>query len=232
MLRGVYARAVELVAKPKREYVRSRTLLDNVRYIPFCTACFTWAPVVAAHSNWSCHGKGGHIKADDNRIAALCTTCHRDCDQGSDMDERERQQMWWKAHCITVKTLRHKKLWPADVPVPDTRDDPISMTVRKQLAVETVSFPPVEIVRQRAVALLADGELGIATDADTYANTKKQARCRAHRHRQADIQHRPWRSTRANTMLSRLPNWPGLLSRRAKPHGKGFCPVDKRHVTI
>lgn len=115
-------RFTEIVSQPKREYVRSRPLLDSCRCIP-CQHCgmmhFT-GRVVAAHSNWSVHGKGGHIKADDNRVASLCDECHIYLlDQGSKLSQEQRQEMWWRAHVRTVRQLTHLQLWPSDVPVPD-----------------------------------------------------------------------------------------------------------------
>ena len=102
---------------PKRDYVRSRALLDACGNIE-CQRCS--APcAVGAHSNWAIHGKGGHIKADDNRIAALCSYCHHDVDQGNTLRERGKQLVWWNAHVKTVNTLIERGLWPDDAPVPD-----------------------------------------------------------------------------------------------------------------
>jgi len=106
---------------PKREYVRSKALLDACRHIP-CQHCgrFELGKVCAAHSNWGVHGKGGHIKADDNRVAALCDLCHIPIlDQGSKLSAMERIEMWWNAHVKTVMLLQQRGLWPAGVPVPD-----------------------------------------------------------------------------------------------------------------
>ena len=73
--------------------------------------------VQAAHTNWG-FGKGRGIKADDNKIAALCLTCHYEIDQGSKLSKVERQEMWEKAHIKTVQTLINKGEWPENVPLP------------------------------------------------------------------------------------------------------------------
>lgn len=112
-----------MTARPKRQYVRSRKLLDACREIP-CQHCGrdTRGRVCAAHSNWSLHGKGAHIKADDNRVAALCDICHVPIlDQGSKLSKQERIAMWFAAHCKTVRELVRRGLWPLDVPIPDLR---------------------------------------------------------------------------------------------------------------
>lgn len=48
-----------------------------------CTNCGADdGTIVAAHSNWSEHGKGMSIKAHDCFIAHLCARCHSWLDQG------------------------------------------------------------------------------------------------------------------------------------------------------
>jgi len=107
------------VIAPKHDYVRSRKLLDACGLIP-CQRC--GAPgAVGAHSNWAIHGKGRSIKADDNRIAALCSYCHHDVDQGNALNERGKKLVWWSAHERTVHALQKIGKWPAGVPVPDLR---------------------------------------------------------------------------------------------------------------
>lgn len=106
-------------AEPKREYVRSEAMMAAYRMIP-CVGCGSLREVFGAHSNWAIHGKGGHIKADDNRCASLCSRdCHRTLDQGSHWSELQRKTMWWHWHTITVSKLVMLGLWPADAPVPD-----------------------------------------------------------------------------------------------------------------
>lgn len=111
----------------KRAYVRSLAVLEACRLID-CQHCGRAAStnrVVAAHSNWSVHGKGGHIKADDSAVAALCDVCHiLTLDQGASLSQDARRLMWWLAHIRTVRQLLHLKLWPADVPVPDIENNP------------------------------------------------------------------------------------------------------------
>jgi len=108
------------LAQPKREYIRSKPLLAAVRTIP-CQHCGWPIGVEASHSNQSAHGKGRGIKADDNRIAALCRDCHRAVDQGSKLTRDERLAVWMAAHVKTVKVLVRLGLWPANVPIPDIR---------------------------------------------------------------------------------------------------------------
>lgn len=112
-------------AKPKREYVRSQVLREAYRLIP-CQHCGADdGSVCCAHSNWSVHGKGGGIKADDSRGASLCHHCHiLILDQGKDLDQQERQQMWWNAHVKTLHLLRRRGLWPAHIAMPDISNCP------------------------------------------------------------------------------------------------------------
>lgn len=106
------------VPVPKRDYVRSEVLLEACRLIP-CQHCEADdGTVCAAHSNWSVHGKGKSIKADDNRVASLCARCHRMIDQGSKLTEAERAAIWFRAHVRTVIELLARQLWPRAVPVP------------------------------------------------------------------------------------------------------------------
>ena len=119
--RGVMAASGDaVVSVPKREYVRNKALRDAYGRIP-CT----WAlcgvedgTVCCAHSNWSEHGKGGQIKADDSRGAALCSVHHAALDQGSVMSYEERKAGWTLAHHLSVRRLLCDGLWPIEVPVP------------------------------------------------------------------------------------------------------------------
>jgi hypothetical protein len=88
---------------------RNRKLLDTARDQP-CMHCGSQnGTIVAAHSNWSRHGKGMSIKAHDCFIAFLCSSCHYEIDQGSKLSKAERQQMWQDAF---EKTLLH--LWSTE----------------------------------------------------------------------------------------------------------------------
>lgn len=114
--------------QPKREYVRSRPLLDACRLLA-CQSCgIADGTVVAAHSNWRVHGKFKSIKADDNRVAAMCAACHRALDQGGRDDQPTKQLWWWEAHARTVNLLVLRGLWPRDVPVPETGTYPAEWT--------------------------------------------------------------------------------------------------------
>lgn len=114
-----------MTAFPKRAYVRSAKVLAACRAIP-CQHCSRDdGTVCAAHSNWSVHGKGGHIKADDSRVAALCAGCHVPIlDQGSHLSRDERRSMWWAAHVKTISLLVQRSLWPQGVPIPDVSTCP------------------------------------------------------------------------------------------------------------
>lgn len=103
---------------PKFDYVRSPALLKACREIPCQNCGRTDGTVVAAHSNQAEHGKGRGIKASDVYVAALCTWCHTDLDQGSRMNRAERVSMWTTAHVRTVAELQRLNLWPARIPAP------------------------------------------------------------------------------------------------------------------
>lgn len=124
--RGVYG-ATAGMAAPKRQYVRSRQLLYLIAKVPYCMLCQAMRPVVPAHSNWAVHGKGKGIKADDNRIAALCGECHMEIDQGNVWTEDERKERWWRAHVATVFWILAHEVWPAGVPVPSTAHNPFTI---------------------------------------------------------------------------------------------------------
>jgi hypothetical protein len=120
LVHGVYAGTTKAAA-PKRHYVRSPALLAAVRTLP-CQVTGKVGETEAAHSNWPQHGKAGRIKADDNRVAAMCRDIHRELDQGRKWSAEERQNIWWDAHCKTVRELIARGLWPARVPVPQLED--------------------------------------------------------------------------------------------------------------
>lgn len=71
---------------------RNRSLLDLARDQPCTLMIPGWClghsepareTTVACHSNWSKHGKGGHLKAHDWAIAFGCAGCHFYLDQSS-----------------------------------------------------------------------------------------------------------------------------------------------------
>lgn len=104
--------------EPKHVYVRSPTLMKAYRTIG-CTWCGAMNQTVCgAHSNWSIHGKGMQIKADDSRCASLCDECHRAIDQGSRLTELERKRIWHTSFVRTIHYLTSLKRWPIGVPVP------------------------------------------------------------------------------------------------------------------
>lgn len=105
----------------KFEYVRSRAILEACREIPCQNCGVADGTVCAAHSNQSRHGKGRSIKASDQYVASLCYKCHTELDQGSHMSRSERVAMWDNAHRNTVRKLVRIGLWPANVPIPETR---------------------------------------------------------------------------------------------------------------
>ena len=108
---------------PKRQYIRSRKLLDNCQYLNCAMCGVDDGTIVGAHSNQGAHGKGKAIKADDNMIAALCYVCHMDLDQGSIYSKKERERLWDRAHLKTVYWLIEANLWPDNVPLPQTYID-------------------------------------------------------------------------------------------------------------
>jgi CRISPR/Cas system-associated protein Cas10 (large subunit of type III CRISPR-Cas system) len=106
---------------PKRQYVRSKKLMEAYRQIE-CQHCGRDdGTVCGAHSNSSAHGKGRGIKADDNSCASLCYVCHSAMDQGSHLSRMQREEMHANAHVKTVRELVKRGLWPLDVPIPDIR---------------------------------------------------------------------------------------------------------------
>lgn len=55
--------------------MRDSKRLAAIRQLP-CVECGRAAPSQAAHSNFSKHGKGRGIKADDKYTISLCADCH------------------------------------------------------------------------------------------------------------------------------------------------------------
>ena len=89
---------------PKTKYLRDKKRLQACRNLP-CQHCGAEdGTVVAAHSNEGIHGKGRGIKASDEFIAALCSCCHKNIDQGR-MSKQERTEIWHNAHIKTIALL-------------------------------------------------------------------------------------------------------------------------------
>jgi hypothetical protein len=108
----------ECAAVPKFPYVRSPQILEACRQLA-CQHCGARdGTVVAAHSNQGKHGKGKGVKASDVYVAALCYGCHAELDQGKDLTEAERVEMWDFAHRKTVAALLFFDLWPVGIEVP------------------------------------------------------------------------------------------------------------------
>lgn len=102
------------VPVPKKPAVRSKAVLLACREIP-CQACGVQdGTVCAAHANWADYGKGLARKADDTAVAALCSVCHSDLDQGLRMTKAERRAMWEEAHRKTVEFLQALGRWPLE----------------------------------------------------------------------------------------------------------------------
>jgi hypothetical protein len=60
---------------------------------------------VAAHSNWSIHGKSGARKADDMYVVNSCSACHSWLDQGS-APKAEKLAVFMRAHLDQVLEWR------------------------------------------------------------------------------------------------------------------------------
>jgi hypothetical protein len=100
----------------KTPHVRSKAILEACREIA-CQVCGADdGTVVAAHSNQSKHGKGMGIKADDRYVAAMCSICHHQIDQGFLYSREERNGIWDAAHDKTVEQLQQRGLWPKWIP--------------------------------------------------------------------------------------------------------------------
>lgn len=123
------ARAV--VPVPKTAYVRSKPLREAYRLLPcqfdregggLCGLMD--GTVCCAHSNWSVHGKGGRIKASDDRGASACARHHAELDQGSAWPQEVRQARWWDAHVRSIRLLVLLGAWPEGIQVPQTHINP------------------------------------------------------------------------------------------------------------
>lgn len=91
---------------PKTVARRNRKLLDMARDKPCMlivpdVCCGDFSTTVAAHSNWSEHGKGGARKADDHYTVWACATCHAWLDT-SGASAEEKRAVWDRAHATQV----------------------------------------------------------------------------------------------------------------------------------
>lgn len=80
---------------------RSEKLRRAVSALP-CQHCGREGCTQAAHRN---EGKGMGLKTSDALLAALCSDCHRELDQGKDMSKAERRDMWNRACIRTYQAL-------------------------------------------------------------------------------------------------------------------------------
>ncbi|MFY8041619.1 MAG: hypothetical protein ACOVOD_01715 [Rhodoferax sp.] len=108
------------VPVPKTAYVRDERLRDMCRAMPcqHCGALGPGAGVTWAHSNWAEHGKGKGIKASDVYVAALCSVCHAELDQGRAWSAEEKKRNWLCAHHRTVAKAVIDGTWPEGVELP------------------------------------------------------------------------------------------------------------------
>ena len=105
--RGVIRRADAPVQAPVRQ-VRQRA--ERWESVPWrravaslpCVLCSREGDTQAAHRN---EGKGIGLKTDDCLCAALCTTCHRDIDQGANLTREQRRERMDRAILLTVQAL-------------------------------------------------------------------------------------------------------------------------------
>lgn len=82
---------------------RNPKLLALAKDAP-CMLCQSVGTTVAAHSNYSEHGKGMGRKADDSFMAYLCYKCHMDIDQ-SHNTYLEKKEKWYLAMSKTYHWL-------------------------------------------------------------------------------------------------------------------------------
>ena len=84
---------------------RNPQLLVIVRQLPCQNCGISDGTVCAAHSNQQLDGKGIGIKSHDYRIAALCSFCHHQIDNGNAFSREERIDIWERAHRKTIGAL-------------------------------------------------------------------------------------------------------------------------------
>lgn len=85
---------------------RDNKRLEQVRTLP-CCVCGMGPRSQAAHSNFSEHGKGRSIKADDKYTIPLCHSCHANLDQNLSQQTRQQQLDWFNERLVsTNETLK------------------------------------------------------------------------------------------------------------------------------
>lgn len=85
---------------------RDNKRLEQVRSLP-CCVCGMGPRSQAAHSNFSEHGKGRSIKADDKYTIPLCDADHKRFDQMLMGMDRNQSLEWFNERLVsTNETLR------------------------------------------------------------------------------------------------------------------------------
>lgn len=74
---------------------RDNKRLERIRSLPCCCGCGRKAPSQAAHSNFSEHGKGRGIKADDKYTIPLAHECHGKFDRYEMGMSRDESLEWF-----------------------------------------------------------------------------------------------------------------------------------------
>ncbi|WP_250538786.1 MULTISPECIES: hypothetical protein [unclassified Caballeronia] len=93
-----------LIGIPKPQTFRSEKLRRAVAELP-CVCCGRVGYTQAAHGN---EGKGMALKVSDAMLAALCTVCHTDLDQGRTMNKLERRAFVLEMVAKTYMALMEK----------------------------------------------------------------------------------------------------------------------------
>lgn len=107
---------------PKPEVHRRQALRDMAKGRPcllqFPDRCLNpgTETTVAAHSNWSDHGKAGARKADDCYMVWACFNCHTLLDQGSHLTTDEKRASFDAAHARQVQEWARIAADPTEKP--------------------------------------------------------------------------------------------------------------------
>lgn len=110
------------IADPKPEVHRSQALRDMANgrqcLIQFPGVCRNpdTETTVAAHSNWSDHGKAGARKADEPFSVWACYSCHSLLDQGSHLTAEEKRASFEAAHKRQVQEWARIAADPTEKP--------------------------------------------------------------------------------------------------------------------